>query len=150
MTTLVEVLQDEARRRAVAKDGATLVDREVAAKRGIRAAALKAGYKTVKAIKPGIIEESMYALTPRFAPAIDPHWAKAVQTGDPQRYFDERASEIAESLLGVTDERAKNAKNRVMLRVYNGLRGQAKKYTTESVPSLAGLIEKHVGRGTDV
>lgn len=144
MTTLVEVLEDESRRKAVAADGAVIVDEEVAAKKGIRAAALKAGYRTVKAIKPGIVPESLYILLPRFAPAIDPHWAKALESGDPHGYFRTHASDIAESLLQVTDERAQKAKNKVMLRVYKGLRGQAKKYTTESVPRLSGLIEKHV------
>jgi hypothetical protein len=143
--TLVEVLADEARKRAVARDGAVVVDQEVARKSGLRATALKAGFRTVKAIKPGIIEESLYMLLPHFAPAIDPHWAKAVESGDAQRYFDIRAAEIAESMLQVTDERAARAKNRVMLRVYKGLRGQALKYTTESVPALAPLIQKHVG-----
>lgn len=142
--TLVEVLQDEARRRAAAKDGAVLVDEEVAAKTGLRAAALKAGFRTVKAIKPGIIQDSMYSLLPRFAPAIDPHWDKAEATGDAQRYFDTRADEIAESLLQVTDRAAQGAKNRVMLRVYKGLRGQAKKYTAASVPRLPDFIRKHV------
>jgi len=142
--TLVEVLEDEDRRKAVARDGAVIVDEEVAAKKGIRAAALKAGYRTVKALKPGIIQHSLYLLLPRFAPAIDPHWDKAVASGDPHRYFRDRASDIAESLLQVTDERARKADNKVMLRVYKSLRGQAKKYTTESVPRLSGLIEKHV------
>jgi len=82
--TLVEVLQDDALRRAAAKDGALLVDAEVAAKKGLRAAALKAGFRTVKAVKPGIIEDSMYSLLPKFAPAIDPHWIKGVEAGDPQ------------------------------------------------------------------
>ena len=145
MTTLVEVLADDGRRKAVAKDGAVVVDQEVAAKSGLRAAALKAGYRTVKKLKPGIIEESLYILLPHFAPAVDPHWAKAVEGGDPHRYFKDRAPDIAESMLQVTDERAERAKNRVMLRVYKGLRGQALKYTTESVPALSPLIEKHVG-----
>jgi hypothetical protein len=144
MPSLVEVLKDESKRQAVAKDGAVLVDEEVAAKRGIRAAVLKAGYASVKAIKPGIVEEAMYTLLPRFAPAIDPHWEKAVATGDPHRYFRERAGEIAESLLGVTDERLGHAKNRVMISVYKSLRPTAVAYTTESVPRLSGLIQKHV------
>lgn len=142
--SLVEVLKDEQKRKAVAKDGAIIVDEEVAAKKGIRAAALKAGYRTVKALKPGIIEHSMYLLLPRFAPKVDPHWSDAVASGDPHRYFRDHAQDIAESLLEVTDERARKADNRVMLRVYKSLRGQAKKYTAESVPRLSGLIEKHV------
>lgn len=142
--TLVEVLADDVRRRAVAKDGALVVDQEVAKKTGIRAAALKAGYRTVKKLKPGIIEESLFVLLPHFAPAVDPHWAKAVEGGDPHRYFRDRAADIAESMLQVTDARAERARNKVMLRVYKGLRGQALKYTTESVPALSPLIDKYV------
>lgn len=142
--TLVEVLQDEGRRRAVARDGAVLVDEEVAAKRGIRAAALKAGYATVKKLKPGMIESAMYSLLPRFAPAIDPHWAKAVEAGDARRYFRDNARVIADDMLKVTDRAAGNAKNKAMLRVYKGLRGTALNYTAESVPRLPELIEKHV------
>ena len=142
--TLVEALQDEATRRKVAKDGAVIVNEEVAAKRGLRAAALKAGFKTVRAIKPGIIEESMFILLPHFAPAIDPWWDKAVASGDSHGFFRSNAGKIADSLLGVTDARAQRAKNRVMIKVYKGLRPQALKYTTESVPRLPELIEKYV------
>jgi hypothetical protein len=143
--TLVEILQDESRRRAVARDGAVIVDEEVARKRGLRAAALKTGYKTVKKLKPGMIEEAMASLLPRFAPQIDPHWEKAVATGDPHRYFRDRADAIAEDLLSVTDAAAERARNRVMLRVYKTLRPTAKQYTAESVPRLPELIEKHTG-----
>jgi hypothetical protein len=142
--TLVEVLADDARRRAVARDGATIVDQEVAARTGLRAAALKAGYATVKALRPGIIEEALYALLPGFAPAVDPHWAAAVATGDAPRYFRERAGEVASSLLAVTDARAARAKNPVMKRVYGALRGQALAQTTQSVPRLPELIARHV------
>ena len=142
--TLVEVLADEVQRRAVARDGALVVDAEVARKTGLRATALKAGYKTVKRLKPGVIEESLYLLLPHFAPAVDPHWARAVESGDPHRYFRDHAGDIAESMLQVTDQRAQRANNKVMLRVYKGLRGQALKYTAESVPALSPLIEKYV------
>ena len=142
--TLTEVLTDEARRRAVARDGAQLVADEVASRTGLRAAALKAGFKTIRRLKPGIIEEAMYALLPSFAPAVDPHWAKAVASGEPKRYFREHADEIADSLLAVTDAKARRAKNRVMLKVYNALRGQALTQTAQSVPRLPDLIAKHV------
>lgn len=142
--TLTEVLTDEGRRRAVARDGAQLVADEVASRSGLRAAALKAGFKTIRRLKPGIIEEAMYALLPSFAPAVDPHWAEAVRSGDPRAYFRKNAQEIAESLLSVTDAKARRAKNRVMLKVYKALRGQALAQTAQSVPRLPDLIEKHV------
>lgn len=143
--TLTEILRDEATRWSVARDGALIVDSEVAARSGMRAAALKAGYRAVKALKPGIIEESLFALLPSFAPAIDPHWAKAVELGDPSRYFRDHAGAVAESLLAVTDARAARAKNRVMKKVYGALRGQALAQTTQSVPRIPELIRKYVG-----
>lgn len=142
--TLVEALKDPAVLDAVAADGAVIVKEEVAAKKGVRAAVLKMGFKTVQNLKPGITESMLRKLLPKFAPKVDPHWAHAVSVGDPRTYFATHAGEIADSLLEVTDERAKQVSNAVLLRVYTGLRGQAKRYTEESVPRLPDLIEKHL------
>lgn len=142
--TLVEALKDPAVLDAVATDGAVIVKEEVVAKKGVRAAVLKMGFKTVQNLKPGIIESMLRKLLPKFAPKVDPHWERAVSGGDPRAYFATHAGEIADSLLEVTDERAKQVSNAVLLRVYTGLRGQAKRYTEESVPRLPDLIEKHV------
>ncbi|TVQ90118.1 MAG: hypothetical protein EA397_14305 [Deltaproteobacteria bacterium] len=142
--TLTQILHDETRRWAVARDGAQLVADEVASRSGLRAAALKAGFKTIRRLKPGIIEEAMYHLLPSFAPKVDPHWERAVASGDPSGYFDRHAAAIAESLLEVTDAKAQQAKNRVMLKVYRALRGQALAHTAQSVPRLPALIAKHV------
>ena len=145
MTTLVETLRDPEKLGAVCRDGAVLIDAQMKAKRGVRATALKAGYKTVKSIKPGVIEEVLHMLLPEFAPAVDPFYAQARESGNVRRFFQQNADAIADAMLGVTDARAARAKNRVMKRVYNSLRGQAKKHTSEAVPELAPLIEKHVG-----
>lgn len=142
--SLVDVLADDTLRRQVSRDGAVIVDDEVASRTGLRAAALKAGYRSVKALKPGIIESSLYALLPGFAPAIDPHWERAVASGDAHRYFRDNAAEVAASLLDVTDAHAERARNRVMVRVYRALRGQALAQTTRSVPRLPELIESYV------
>lgn len=143
--SLVEVLRDPARRRAVVADGVRLIDDEVASKRGLSGAALKAGYKTVQKLKPGIVAQALDKLLPEFAPRVDPYYAQATAHGDVRGFFEARASEIAESLLSVTDEKARSAENAVMLKVYRGLRGQAHTHTTAAVPKLAELIAKHVG-----
>ena len=143
--TLVEVLQDPSKKSAVVRDGVALIESEVARKRGLRAMALKAGYKSVKAIKPGIISTMLGKLLPDFAPALDPHYATARESGDVGRHFRDNAAVIAEALLGVTDEKAKRAENRVMLRVYKSLRGQARAHVEEAVPGLAQLVQTHVG-----
>ena len=142
--SLVEALKDDATLRAVVKDGAQLIEDEIKGKRGLRAAALKTGYKSVKAIAPGIIEEALGHLLPEFAPVVDPFYLKAKDSGDVHGYFGRHAGAIADAMLGVTDARAERAKQRVMKRVYFSLRRQAKKHTEAAVPRLARLIDAHV------
>ena len=144
MSTLVETLNDPIAMRAVISDSANLVESEVAKRGGLSGMALKAGYKTVKAIKPGIIHDALRSLLPEFAPAIDPHFATARESGDVQAYFRRESGPIADALLGVTDARAERAKNRVMKKVYGKLRGQARGQVEQSLPGLADLIERHV------
>lgn len=142
--TLVSVLQDPARARLVVADGVRLIEDEVGRKGGLTGMALKAGYKTVKSLKPGIIEEALAHLLPDFAPAVDPFWVKAKETPDPKGYMTRNADAIADALLSVTDAKGARAKNRVIKKAYDGLRPQAKKHTVEAVPGLADLIARHV------
>ena len=144
MSALTTALEDPQIRAAVAADGASLVEEEISGKRGLRAAALKAGFKTIKKIKPGIIPEAMSMLLPQFAPVIDPFYQKGLANGDVDTYFKHHRSEIADALLSVTDARAERAKQRVMKKVYFSLRGQAKTHTEAAVPKLSGLIKRHV------
>ena len=121
-----------------------LIEEEVASKSGLRGAALKAGYKAVKRIKPGIIETAVDRLLPEFAPAVDPFYDQALEKGEPLRpYFQAHAGEIADALLAITDKRAERVDSKVIRKAYGSLRGQAKDHTMAAVPRLADLIEKH-------
>ncbi|MFT4622031.1 MAG: hypothetical protein ACI8PZ_000684 [Myxococcota bacterium] len=143
--TLVEILQDPAKKAAVVRDGVALIESEVSRKGGMSGLALRAGYGSVKAIKPGIIAHMLGKLMPDFAPAVDPFYAAGRASGDVSRHFRSQSGAIAEALLGVTDSKAKQAENRLMLKVYQRLRGQAKRHVEEAVPGLARLVETHVG-----
>lgn len=143
--TLMDALNDATTRRAVIADTVELIEREVRSKSGLRGTAIKAGFKTVKKIQPGMIPSAVDKLLPHFAPAVDPHFAKARESGDVKGYFSANADQIAEALLAVTDEKAKAADNAVMKKVYGGLRGQAKQHTAAAMPGLAELIQRHVG-----
>lgn len=143
MISWADALKDPVRRRALVVDGAKLVESEVASKRGLRAAALKTGFKGFKKIQPGVVESAVDRLLPHFAPVLDPFWADASQTSDPVAAMTARDSEIADALLGVTDRLSAKAKNRVMVRIYNGLRGQARGHVLAAVPGLSRVILKH-------
>jgi hypothetical protein len=142
--SLVNALRDDETRAAVARDGARMIDAEIAGKKGLRAAALKAGFKTFKKIRPGIIADALDHLLPSFAPAVEPFFVAGQSSGDLKAYFTKHAGDIADAMLSVTDARAERARNKVMKRVYSALRGQAKTHTEQAVPQLAELIQKHV------
>jgi hypothetical protein len=144
LETLVDVLKDPMRSRAVVADGVRMIDDEVHAKGGLSGLALKAGYKAVRTIKPTIIEEALGILLPEFAPAIDPFLTKGRAEGDVRAYFRRNDHAIANALLGVTDRKRKNSKNPIIRRAYDGLRPQAERLTAEAVPRLADMIVRHV------
>jgi len=140
-----EVLADPVRKQAVVRDAAALVHAEVAAKRGLRAAALKAGFRAFNAIRPGAVERAVEHLLPHFVPVIDPFWSEARTHDDCVGWMSARRAEIAQALLGVTDDLATRAKHRVALRIYRTLRGQATGHVEAAVPGLARLMKQHAG-----
>ncbi|MEZ4319633.1 MAG: hypothetical protein R3F61_19110 [Myxococcota bacterium] len=143
--TLVAALADDSKKKAVIADSVVLIEQEVADKGGLRGAAIKTGFATVKKIKPGIMAAAVEQLLPAFAPAVDPFYARARESGDVRGWFTGHADEIADALLAITDGKAERAQNRVMKKVYSSLRGQAKLHTAAAMPRLADLIQKHVG-----
>ncbi len=148
MGGLVDVVADPARRRKLAVDGASLVDAEAATKSGLSGMAVRAALKGMRAVRPDFVEDALNALLPSFAPALDPHWDRAVGEGDPDLYFRARAREVADALLAVTDARAAKSKHPTVARAYKGLRAQARPHVESAVPRLPALIRRHVTGGT--
>ena len=145
MGVLMRTLADPARRPLVIADASAVIDSEVASKSGLRGMGLKAGYKAFKAIRPGIVPLALERLLPHFAPSIDPLWEEAVASGNPKKWFADHDAQVADALLAVTDGMAKRAQNAVMIRIYNGLRGQARDHVLAGVPRIPELIARHVG-----
>jgi len=145
--TLVEVLRDETRRRAVVRDGVQVIDDEVASRGGLSGLALKAGYRAVQAVQPNMVAAALGMLLPEFAPVLDPFYAAGRAEGDVERHFRTHATAIADALLAVTDRRAKASSNAVVKKAYGALRGTAQREVAASVPRLAILIRRHVSEG---
>lgn len=68
---LTEILTQAEQRPAVVRDCVALLDAEVANKRGVSGLAIKAGYKVVKTVKPGLIAEAFNDLLDDFAARLD-------------------------------------------------------------------------------
>ncbi len=147
MGALSEVIKDPARRRAIIDDGVRVVEAEVASKRGMSGMAVKAGFRVVKGVKPGIIGEALNSFLDQFADRVDPYYDLCQEQGGSLRaYFVANSDAIADDLLGIVDARAERAKHRTLKKAYFKLRPQGKKHTVEAMPAVAGLVERHVNK----
>jgi hypothetical protein len=143
--TLSERLNDAPTREAVIDDCVNLVESEVDNKKGLGGMVIKTGYKTVKGIKPGFIKKVVSDLLGPWSVALEPHWQSAQQSGKVGSYFASHTSEVAEALLGVTDEKSKSAKSSTVRGLYDKLRPTAKKHVEEAVPGLGSILERRLG-----
>lgn len=129
-------------------DCRTLIDDEVAAKSGPTGMTVKSAYKMVQKLKPNMIDEAVKDLTPELANRLQPFYADYQASGNGSSldgYFESRQDEIAEAMLGVTDERAEASSRNTIKKAYSMLRPQGKKHVTVAVPKLGALIAKHTG-----
>lgn len=144
MGSLIDALTDESKKKEVVRDCCDLIDAEVKDKGGISGLAIKAGYGTVKGIKPGFVDKAVEDLLPEFAKALDPIYADAKTANKKvSDYFNENVSRVADALLSITDAKASRAKSGVAKSAYDKLRGSAKKNVEQAVPRLGRLIEKY-------
>jgi len=142
--SLREALAEPERRARVIEDCCTLVDDEVAKKKGFGGAIIKTAYKAVKGIKPGFIRQVVSSLLDEWIAAVEPLWDGAVAAGrSPRAHFEAEQSAVAEALLSVTDRKSDKAKNALVRSTYQKLRPSAKAHVEAAVPALAVLLEKH-------
>ena len=137
----------ETDRDIVIRDSKKLIDAEVSRKSGVTGLALKGGYKVVKRLRGGrMIEEAIDYLLDDFTDALDPmyqEYLEAEDEGSFEVYLSDRTGEAADALLAITDGKAKRAENKVLLKTYKKLRGQAKKHVEEALPGVGRLIDEH-------
>ena len=148
MGALSDVIQDQTRRRAVVDDGIRAIEAEVASKRGLSGMAVKAGFKVVRGIKPGFIGMALDHLLDDFSARIDPfydQWRDGGSKGQLRDHFVANNAAIANALLGVTDARAQNAKNKAVKKAYDKLRPQGVEHVKAAMPRVGDLVAKHVG-----
>ena len=143
--SLKDTLLAPQKRPALVHDCAQLVDAEVGQKSGLSGMVIKGAYALVKALKPGIIREAVDRLLDDFVAALEPVWSayQSAGAGDVAQYFNPRASEIADHLLGITDRRIARADNATIKKAYEKLRPQGKKHVEAAVPGIARVVAKH-------
>lgn len=143
MAKLVDKLPLPDKRKEIVDACALLLDDEVKKKRGVGGFAVRTGYKLFKAIKPGVVPNSIDALFDDFMEALEQFHSDYDGTGSFGGYLKTRDSEVAEALVQVTDRRAEKTKHNSLRKGYKKLRGSAKRNVQEAVPGLADLIDRY-------
>ena len=143
--TLKDILLNPDRRPAVVSDLHALVDAEMAEKGGVSGMAVKGGYSVLNKMNARFVPDAIDSMLDAFVERAEPFYAdfRASGGGSLESYFAARPTEVADALLGVTDDRAKASQRESVKKVYNKLRPQAQKHVQEALPRLAGVIERH-------
>lgn len=149
MTSLPEKLTAPEVRPKVVQACVELVESEVASKRGLSGAAIKAGYAVIKKLKPGMVPQAIDTLLPQFAAAMQRLYEKSTDgAADPAdaftSYITAHPDETADALLMVTDRKAENANNQTIKKTYERLRGTAKDNVKDAVPGLARALKPYL------
>lgn len=145
MGSLADKLTAPEVRRDVVEACCNLVESEVDSKRGFSGAAIKLGYKAVKALKPGFVGGAVNGLLPEFADAMQPLYDKTDEDAEKfASYITANVSETADLLLQVTDGKADRAKNATIKKTYGKLRGSAKDNVQAAVPGLAKALKPFI------
>jgi hypothetical protein len=143
--TLDQILLAPDRQPNVVADCLTLIEEEVAGKSGISGAAVKLAYKTAKTFAKGYLQSTVESLLPELVAALEPYWADFTASGASGfgDYLAKRGDEVSESLLAITDARAKMSERAVIIKAYGTVRGGAAKHITAALPAVGALAEKY-------
>jgi hypothetical protein len=146
MAGLREQLLTEDIRPKLVKECSALIDQEVGRKRGLSGMAIKAAYRTVKAIKRGFVPGVVDFLLDEWVEQLETYYDdfNAAGGGEFGSYVSGRRTEVAESLLSVTDKRAATTTHKTAARFYRRLRPSAKENVEEAVPALARIVQSHL------
>ncbi len=146
MTTLREVLEADGKRPTLIRACCDLIDDEVARKRGLKGLAVKGAFKAIKAIKPGFIPDVVDNLWDEFVAKLEPYFEswKQAEDGDFGAWMLARDRQVADSLLEVTDARARTTKMATVKKLYTKLRPTAEGHVRDALPGMARIMNTHV------
>lgn len=153
MKDLRMLAKDPDIRPRVIADCVTLIDEQITSKKGLSGMVVKTTYGLVKALKPRMIEKSVNSLLEDFIGRLQiyyQHYQEEGSNGSLAQYLSARAGDVAESLLQVTDQRAKSSSNTAVIKVYNKLRPKGKEHVEIAVPELGKLLDKYIGSLTSI
>ncbi|GIE94160.1 DUF6918 family protein [Paractinoplanes rishiriensis] len=146
-TNLSDILLRLGAQQQIAADCQALVERELATKSGVSAAAVKVAYKAVTAFAPGYYAATVESMVPDMLKQLDPFWAdyRAAGGGRFGDYLVTRPDEVSEALLQVTDGMAQYSERPAVVKAYGAVRGGAARHIAAALPAVGALAERYAG-----
>lgn len=143
--TLQDLLLTPDTRPQVVVDCQQLLDAQVESKKGVSSIAVKGAYGMVKAVRPGIIRDTVDDLLDQMIARLEPFYGdyRTAGEGSLPDYLAGRGDEVSDALLGITDARAERSHRATIKKAYGKLRPQGKKHVQEALPAVGQLIEKY-------
>lgn len=144
-SNLSDILLKDGAQQQLAADCRALVDKELAAKSGVSATALKVAYKAVTAVAPGYYQSVVENMVPGLLQRIQPFWTdfNAAGGGSFGDYLAKRSPEVSEAMLSMTDEMAQRSQRGAIVKAYKAVRGGAGKHIEAALPAVGDLVAKH-------
>jgi len=146
-TSLQDILLSSENRPKVLRDCVQLLENEVKRKRGVSGLAIKGGFKVLQRLRPNFVGEAMDGLLNEFVEKLDPvhrDWELANRSPAITPFLQSRGTHIADTLLGITDAKAKRNEFPVIAKTYFKLRPLASKQIQEALPAVGNLLMKYV------
>ncbi|HAN31803.1 MAG TPA: hypothetical protein DCQ06_09425 [Myxococcales bacterium] len=147
MSKLADILLDPTLRPELLTACEGLVDAEVASKRGLASLPIKGGFKAVKAVSPAFIRQVVDALFDRFVEQLEPSYAQWIESGRSGSFgahLQRHDLAVADALLAVTDQRARQSQMRSVKKVYDKLRPSAQGHVRAGVPRMGQVLDRYV------
>ena len=131
----------------VVRDCVQILREEAAKKRGVSGVMIKGGLKLIEKIRPRILDDLFYSLLPPFIEGLKPLYHQYQTQTQSQLelsvFLADHASEVASTLLQVTDERATRSKMSALVTIYRKLRPMAHEHIMIAIPALGKLLDHH-------
>jgi hypothetical protein len=144
MATLREIVGAPSKRQQVVEDAMHVIEAEVSDKGGLGGMAIKAAYSMAKGVAPGVIQKALNGMLDDLLVALQPYFDESkAKNADFKAHVVSRSSEVANSLLAVTDGRAARASAGALKKGYEKLRPSAQKHVEQALPRLADMVAKH-------
>jgi hypothetical protein len=144
IATLPDILTDN-NKQQVTTDCLALVEQRLDDTTGLSGAGLKLAHKAVVAFAPGYYQSIVEQLIPLMLERLQPFWADFQAAGGASfgDYLAGRGNEVAESLLSITDDMARESDRALVVKAYNSVRDGAGRHIEAALPAVGALVERY-------